>query len=206
MSKTSKSVTIIWFVMRLLSASSSELTEEFLSNSKDQGGLEVKTQFGYSSSAATNSRTKRLHPVAHKMLPIILKFSINSIVQMFDKLTDNKNHQELLEGLKTQLQRIEIELDGLQKEIESIHREMKLLGITAGYSRHEEEIKYSISTLHQYLENKEDEQSREAFFQQAATLPKHLEAIIDGLLGRNAFNIDIIAALRDVTQVSSIMI
>jgi hypothetical protein len=152
-----------------------------------------------------NHRTKRLtefpivdslhsSTVTQKANLSILDFTDN-VNQIF--VETNNDREEVI----SHFERIERQLDGLKDDIESIHREIKTLGVTAGYSVHEVEIKYCLSTFRQYLEHPNDEHARDVFYKQAVTLPKHLEALIDGLLGQNAFNVDILLALRDAIQV-----
>ena len=139
--------------------------------------------------------------------PIVDSSAVNgkanlSILNFTDDVNEifvetNNDREEVI----AHFERIERQLNGLKDDIESIHKEIKTLSVTAGYSVHEVEIKYCLSIFRQYLEHPDDQHTRDVFYKQAVTLPKHLEALIDGLLGQNAFNVDIMLALRDAIQV-----
>jgi uncharacterized protein (UPF0335 family) len=155
-----------------------------------------------------NYRTKRLaeFPIVDSSSSVNKKANL-SILDFTDNVNQifveaNNDREEVI----AHFERIERQLDGLKDDIESIHREIKTLGVTAGYSVHEVEIKYCLSTFRQYLEHPDDEHARDVFYKQAVTLPKHLEALIDGLLGQNAFNVDIMLALRDAIQVRILLL
>ena len=139
--------------------------------------------------------------------PIVDSSAVNgkanlSILNFTDDVNEifvetNNDREEVI----AHFERIERQLNGLKDDIESIHKEIKTLSVTAGYSVQEVEIKYCLSIFRQYLEHPDDQHTRDVFYKQAVTLPKHLEALIDGLLGQNAFNVDIMLALRDAIQV-----
>ena len=83
-----------------------------------------------------------------------------------------------------------------KEELQSIKRDIQMLGLSVGYSQHEKNIKNSLLALHQYLEHP-DEGNRNNFMDEASQLSKSLTAIVEGLLGRNVFNPDIMAVLRE---------
>jgi hypothetical protein len=70
-----------------------------------------------------------------------------------------------------------------------------------GYSQHEEKIKQSLLALHQYLEQP-DESNQNIFMREAASLTSSISVIVDGLLGQNAFNPDIMAVMLDSIEVT----
>ncbi|XP_046438997.1 uncharacterized protein LOC124190414 [Daphnia pulex] len=106
----------------------------------------------------------------------------------------NKEHREII----AHFQRIEKELEEQKEELQSINREIQTLGLSVGHSQHEEKIKNCLLALHQYLEHP-DEQNRNIFTDEAAQLSQSLTAIVGGLLGKNVFNPDIMAVLREAT-------
>ena len=122
---------------------------------------------------------------------------VSNVKQSFDKSQAKKDHTELI----NHFQRIESELEEQKEELQSINREIKILGLSVGYSQHEIKIKNSLSTLHQYLEHPDD-RNRDIFTNEASQLSQSLTAVVDGLLGQNAFNPDIMSVLRDAIGVS----
>jgi hypothetical protein len=138
--------------------------------------------------------TKSIEVVTELLVELI----VNNVEQSFDNAEREKEHAEIL----AHFQRIESELEGQKEELQSINREIKRLGLSVGYSKHEEKIKNSFLALHQYLEHP-DERNRDTFTQEASQLSQSLTAIVDGLLGQNAFNLDIMAVLQDVIGVKA---
>jgi predicted nuclease with TOPRIM domain len=118
-------------------------------------------------------------------------------MKSFNRNETKKEHREIIAHFK----RIEKELEEQKEELQSINREIQTLGLSVGYSQHEEKIKNCLLALHQYLEHP-DEQNRNIFTDEAAQLSQSLTAIVGGLLGKNVFNPDIMAVLREATGVS----
>ncbi|XP_046458088.1 uncharacterized protein LOC124204897 isoform X1 [Daphnia pulex] len=128
-------------------------------------------------------------------------FITTNVRQSFDNEGDDKDHKEKI----THFGRIQSEFEYHKGELKTINREIKLTGLLMGYSQHEEKIKQSLLALHQYLEHP-DENNRHIFMREAASLTSSISVIVDGLLGQNAFNPDIMAVMLDSIGVSNVQI
>ncbi len=126
----------------------------------------------------------------------ILDLTVNNIFRTYDDIQHQKNHEELI----AHFQKLESLLTEQKSELKAINEEIKMLRLTIGYAQHEENIKDSLSTLNQYLEQS-DVYNRNIFFEEAGKLTKSISVLMDGLLGENAFNVDILAGMRDVVKV-----
>ena len=162
----------------------------------------------FASSIETNTtRNKRLvaQTAVLKGIEIAIKLGLTdfikrNVIKSFNQ-TKTKDHKEII----AHFQRIEKELEEQKEELQSIKRDIQMLGLSVGYSQHEKNIKNSLLALHQYLEHPE-EGNRNNFMDEASQLSKSLTAIVEGLLGRNVFNPDIMAVLRESTGVSKFLI
>jgi hypothetical protein len=128
-------------------------------------------------------------------------FITTNVRQSFDNEGDDKDHKEKI----THFGRIQSEFEYHKGELKTINREIKLTGLLMGYSQHEEKIKQSLLALHQYLEQP-DESNQNIFMREAASLTSSISVIVDGLLGQNAFNPDIMAVMLDSIGVSNVQI
>ena len=128
----------------------------------------------------------------------ILDLTVNNIFRAYDDVQSKKNHEELI----IHFQNIENLLTQQKEELKSINEEIKLLRMTVGYAQHEENIKDGLFVLNEYLGQPDDMYSRNSFFEEARKLPMSISALMDGLLGENAFNADILARMRDIVEVS----
>ncbi len=126
-------------------------------------------------------------------------FITSNVRKSFDNMGDDKEHKEKI----THFGRIQSEFEHHKEELKTINREIKLTGVLMGYSQHEEKIKQSLLALHQYLEQP-DESNRNIFMREAAHLTSSISVIVDGLLGQNAFNPDIMAVMLDSIGVSDV--
>ena len=151
----------------------------------------------FASSIETNTtRNKRLvaQTAVLKGIEIAIKLTdliARNVIKSFNQ-TKTKDHKEII----AHFQLIEKELAEQKEELQSIKRDIQMLGLSVGYSQHEKNIKNSLLALHQYLELP-DEGNRNNFMDEASQLSKSLTAIVEGLLGRNVFNPDIMAVLRE---------
>lgn len=162
----------------------------------------------FASSIETNTtRNKRLvaQTAVLKGIEIAIKLGLTdfikrNVIKSFNQ-TKTKDHKEII----AHFQRIENELAEQKEELQSIKRDIQMLGLSVGYSQHEKNIKNSLLALHQYLEHP-DEGNRNNFMDEASQLSKSLTAIVEGLLGRNVFNPDIMAVLRESIGVIKFLI
>lgn len=132
-----------------------------------------------------------------QVMVALTDFITSNVRQSFDNMDEDKDHKEKI----THFERIQREYENHKEELKTINREIKLTGLLMGYSQHEEKIKQSLLALHQYLEQP-DESNQNIFMLEAAHLTGSISVIVDGLLGQNAFNPDIMAVMLDSIGVS----
>ena len=124
----------------------------------------------------------------------------------FEKILGKPKEQGIKrEDLVAYYDRLSDELNELKDEIQSIHRDILKLGVVAGYAKSESAIKSNLNLLRRHLRHPDDEHIRNEFYTKAAGLSKHVENIIDGMLGRNAFNADIMTSMQKANQVNLII-
>jgi hypothetical protein len=127
----------------------------------------------------------------------IISLVASNIRQSFDNSGAEKSHQELI----SHFEQIHEQLEQQKEEHESINREIKKLGLSVIYFQHESKIRDSLLTLREYLENS-NERNRNIFINKAADVDDSIRVLIDGLLGQSTFGPDIMAIIRDATEVS----
>lgn len=150
-------------------------------------------------------RKERSQPFQSKMDFVFtgIEFTSENIRKMLNYVKEIEGDREQLKEFFKRMERqLEDDLNSIQhssKEIDWNHP-----GLTDGYYvTHEEEIRKSVASLYQYLNDTKNELHRNTFFQQAAVLPASLNSLINGLLGRGKSLIhgDIMAALSEVLRV-----
>lgn len=125
----------------------------------------------------------------------LMSFTVSNIRETFDNDVAGKE-------LSSHFQKIQNELDAQTRELQSISQNINILGLSVAYARHEEKIKGSLLALQQYLEHPSDHY-RDVFIEQGKHLNQEINYLVDGLLGQNALNPDIMAAIRDAAKVSN---
>jgi hypothetical protein len=128
-------------------------------------------------------------------------FVIGNVRQSFDNSEDNMDQREIIDHFE----RIQMELEQQKEELRSINREIQKLGLSIIYSEHEEKIKDSLWTLRDYLANP-NVRHLNRFTEKASHLDQSIRILVDGLLGQHSFSPDIMAVIRDVAKVSSIIL
>ena len=127
----------------------------------------------------------------------IIDFVASNIRQSFDNSGAEKSHQELI----SHFEQIHEQLEQQKEELESINREIQKLGLSVIYFQHETKIRDSLLTLVEYLTNS-NERNRNIFIDKAADVDDSIRVLIDGLLGQSTFGPDIMAIIRDATEVN----
>lgn len=129
----------------------------------------------------------------------ILDFKPKKIEQIFN---ETKNNSRLL---VTHFGLIKDQLDEIQNENHTIADEVKIFGLmSSNYSASETQIRNSLSSLLQYLDNPKNTKLENTLKAQANSLPGNLTILIDSLQVKQnkTYQFDIIDALRLTTQVS----
>lgn len=159
-------------------------------------------QTSVSSSLPTESgRTKRT-------IQTVIKFVRNGVPLIHLIVSNIKKSLEErvpVEELISHFETIQNELEAQSRELQFINKEIQKLGLSVGYSQHEEKIKGSLLALQEYLELP-DEHHRNLFIEQGKYLSQSISFLIEGLLGQNAFSTDIMQVIRDAVEVSLIII
>ncbi len=127
----------------------------------------------------------------------IIALVASNIRQTFDNSEAEKSHQELI----SHFEQIHEQLEQQKEELESINQEIQKLGLSVIYFQHESKIRDSLLTLREYLDNS-NERNRNIFINKAADVDHSIRVLIDGLLGQSTFGPDIMAIIRDATEVS----
>ncbi len=168
---------------------------------QSRGVKNIVSNFPY----VLTKRKERSQPFQSKLDFVFtgIEFTSENIRKMLDYVKKIEGDRaQLKEFFKHMERQLEDDLNSIQhssKEIDWNHP-----GLTDGYYvTHEEEIRKSVASLYQYLDDTKNELHRNNFFQQAAVLPASLNSLINGLLGRGKSRThgDIMAALSEVLQV-----
>lgn len=130
-------------------------------------------------------------------VPIPEKFSIENIIRIYDDSQIKKSEEELL----AHFEQVEQQMEEVQKSIDSISSEIEKLHITVGYFRHEEAILEGLATYGNYVSKPNDKTYQKLFFEQAVTLPKHIRALMKGLLGKYRIKADLMIEVRRTLKV-----
>lgn len=153
-------------------------------------------QTSVSSSLPTESgRTKRT-------IQTVIKFVRNGVPLIHLIVSNIKKSLEErvpVEELISHFETIQNELEAQSRELQFINKEIQKLGLSVGYSQHEEKIKGSLLALQEYLELP-DEHHRNLFIEQGKYLSQSISFLIEGLLGQNAFSPDIMQVIRDAVE------
>lgn len=112
------------------------------------------------------------------------------------------NISEKINETKTYFKEMESQLNVNNiVQIDIVHQGIQKRNSTS-YSDTSNEIMYSLTALLEFLDDPMDEDLEKDFYNQATTIPTHLETLFNGLLGRNDSNADIMDTLRDLNKVS----
>jgi hypothetical protein len=164
----------------------------------DDTKMKVDKNLRHSFPMLDRNRKKRMAIEAGLGIGIsIISLVASNIRQSFDNSGAEKSHQELI----SHFEQIHEQLEQQKEEHESINREIKKLGLSVIYFQHESKIRDSLLTLREYLENS-NERNRNIFINKAADVDDSIRVLIDGLLGQSTFGPDIMAIIRDATEVS----
>ena len=132
-------------------------------------------------------RSKRSLPSNAVESPAPLDFTIAYIQRIFNQTQNNKNR----ESFKEQLKQIKDQLNGPNQVLYITSFENEIL-------KHQTKINNSLASFSRYLDDPNNQDIRNSFYQQAAALPTTLQALLD-ILGRA----DIVPTLRDALKVRS---
>lgn len=130
--------------------------------------------------------------------------NINFSVSHAQRANVNEVNKERDEKIASFFKNIERRLIERKPRMKSIHQALQQLSSIGGYAHDEEEIMHSLRTCQRYQNDPRDNYLQKKFFDQASTLPKHLENLLDGLLGQRLLNADIMAILSDANQVNKL--
>lgn len=121
----------------------------------------------------------------------------SGVYAIFGKIMATINKNKLF-GTLDQLKN---ELESLSDQMQLIDKSLREVKLSVSYWQTEKEIKASTRTLMEYLQHPTDEYRRNEFFNQAASVNKHVNHLFDGLLNKNAFSPDIMIILKDYHKV-----
>ena len=118
--------------------------------------------------------------------PAPLDFTIAYIQRIFNRTQNNKNW----EIFKEQLKQIEDQLN--------VPSQILITSFESEILKHQTKINNSLASFSRYLDDPENQDIKNSFYQQAAALPTTLQALLN-ILGRA----DIVPTLRDALKVRS---
>lgn len=119
--------------------------------------------------------------------------AIKIAVKLYTKLAREKHSShvdQMIDGQKY-----------LEQKIKSLLKKMRKWMVISGYTDDESLIKNSLWYLDRHLHNPDDKESLKDFHKLAVKLPRHINNILDGMLGRNSLSADIMIELRKADKV-----
>ncbi len=149
---------------------------------------------------------KNFYVVRHDHLiepPIIdiLKFTIESIIDIYEAVEAEKNQVEIINHFSS----IDKQLSDIEQEIQNIIILLKQMDVNNCYRKYEQKINEIQLIFKRYLDDS-TEKNLQDFLKKAKFLYVNIELLMNGLLGKNTSKFcsvgDIFAAVRDVTGVS----